>query len=123
MAAFLNDDVMDAALDEIKDNATALHICSGSVPVTYTAAITASLGNKSTPGFSGPGDGDVSGRKITMSAITDGSITATGTAAAYAIVDGSRLLAAQLLASSQVVTSGNTFTLTAADIEIPDPSA
>ena len=121
MADFVHDDVLDAAVSEIADNATILHICS-SQPPNYAGIASVTLGNKSTPTFTGPADGDTSGRKITVDAITDGSVTATGTASHFAIADGSRLLAAGDLAASQGVTSGNTFTLAAFDIEIPDPS-
>ncbi len=121
--AFINDDVLDAALDEII-NATSkvLHICSQE-PTTYTeASSTYTLGNKSAPTVGTKADGDVSGRKCTISAITDGSVTGTDTATHWALVDGSRLLATEALASSQSVTSGNDFTLTAIDIEFPDPA-
>jgi hypothetical protein len=62
---------------------------------------------------------------VTIAAITDGSVTATGTATHYAIVDtsatygGPRLLATGSLSASQAVTSGNTFTLSSAVIGIP----
>jgi len=118
--AKIHDDALDACL-EVIDDATVLHICS-SEPANYAAVSGASLGTKSSPGFTGPADGDASGRKITVDAITDGSVTSTDTATHWALVDGSRLLATDALASSQSVTSGNTFTLTAFDIELPDPS-
>jgi len=120
MADYIHDDVLDAALGII-DNATILHICS-SQPANFAGIASVTLGNKSSPGFTGPANGDTSGRKITINAITDGSVTATGTASHFALADSTRLLAAGDLASSQSVTSGNTFTLAAFDIEIPDPS-
>ena len=66
--------------------------------------------------------GTPNGRKVTSAAVTDGSVTTTGTASHYAVVDSanSRLLATGALASSQAVTSGNTFTLAAFDVGIPD---
>jgi len=119
--SFIHDDALDAALGVI-DDATALHICSAE-PSTYAEATsTYDLGDKSSPSFTGPVNGDTSGRKITVDAITDGSVTATDTATHWALVDGTRLLAAGSLSSSQAVTSGNTFTLTAFDIEFPDPA-
>ncbi|MDI6770104.1 MAG: hypothetical protein QMD04_10585, partial [Anaerolineales bacterium] len=65
-----------------------------------------------------------SGRKVTVPSISDGAVTATGTATHYAVVDtaNSRLLATGALSASQVVTNGNTFTLTAFDIGIPGPA-
>jgi len=61
---------------------------------------------------------------VTIAAITDGAVTATGTATHYAIVDtvNSRLLATGSLSASQAVTNGNTFTLTSTTIGIPDPA-
>jgi len=118
--AYLNDDVYDAALDEVKDNANALYITSQEATTRTEAVTTYALGTKASPGFTGPAAGDVSGRKITVDAISDGSVTGTDTATHWALVDGSRLLATGELTSSQAVTSGNTFTLTAFDIEFPD---
>lgn len=117
----ITDNAFDALLNYIKNNATVLHICS-TEPANYSEIATYTLGNKSSPGFTGPAAGDTSGRKITVNAITDGSVTATGTAAYWAIASGSELLAAGSLDASEGVTSGNTFTLNAFDIEQPDPA-
>lgn len=119
---FLNDRVLDFGVNEIDTNGNALHICSQE-PTTYAeATATYTLGNKATPTISAPADGDTNGRKVTVSAFSDGSVSGTATATHFAIVDtvNSRLLATQALASSQAVTSGNTFSLTAIDITIPD---
>lgn len=58
---------------------------------------------------------------MTVSAVTNGSVTATGTASHYAIVDtvNSRLLATSSLSATQSVTSGNTFTLASFTVRIP----
>lgn len=117
--AMIGNDVFDAALDEIATG-TVLHICS-SEPATYAGVAGVSLGT-ATPSFGSPTDGDVSGRKIQINAVTNGTVTGTGTATHFALVDASALLAAGALASSQGVTSGNTWTLTAFDIEFPDPA-
>lgn len=119
--AFIHDNAHDALLNYIKNNATVLHICS-TEPTQYSEVATYTLGNKSTPGFTGPAAGDASGRKITVTAISDGSVTADGTAAFWAIVSGTELLAANDLAATQGVSNGNTFTLPAFDIENPDPT-
>jgi 3-hydroxyisobutyrate dehydrogenase-like beta-hydroxyacid dehydrogenase len=118
--AKLDNSVFDAALNEVA-TATRLTICS-SDPADYAGIAAVLLGSKSSPGFTGPADGDVSGRKITINAISDGSVTATGEATHWALDDGSTLLASGDLASSQEVTNGNTFTLTATDIELRDPA-
>ena len=92
---------------------------------TYTEAnATYALGNSTSLSISAPADRTGGGRKVTVAAITDGSVTGTGTATHYAIVDtvNSRLLATGSLTASQSVTSGNTFTLSTVDIGIPDPA-
>ena len=121
--AFLNDDVKDDGLQVLTDaTSTALHICSQE-PTTRTEAVTTyTLGNKSSPTIGSPTDGDSSGRKVVVSAITDGTVTGTDTATHWAVIDGTRLLATNSLSSGQAVTSGNTFTLGAIDITIPDPA-
>jgi len=118
--AYLSDALLDLALQELEDSASQLNICSAE-PATYAEATdTYDLGD-ATAAYTGPGDGDTSGRKTTIDAITDGSVSATGTAIAWALTDGtSTLLATGLLTTSQLVTEGNVFTLTAFDIEIPD---
>lgn len=119
--AFIADRVLDFGLDVLDTEANALHICS-SEPTTYSAATgAASLGNKSGLSIGSPAARSPDGRKVTVAAISDGSVTGTGTATHYAIVDtlNSRLLATGSLSSSQAVTSGNTFTLGAFDIGIP----
>lgn len=122
----LNDRVFDNGLTVLDTEANRIDICS-TEPTTYTAATsTNSLGNAaggSFPGISAPADRTGGGRKVTVSAVTAGTVTATGTAAFYAITDtvNSRLLATGTISNSQTVTSGNTFTLSSFDIGIPDP--
>ncbi len=120
--AFLADYVLDAALTKPDTEATRLDICSQE-PTTYTeATVTYSLGNKTSLSVGAPGDRSPNGRRVTVAAITDGSVTANGTAAYWATSDVSatRLLATGALSPSQVVTSGNTFTMAAFDIGITD---
>jgi hypothetical protein len=122
--ASISDYVLDAALSKLDTEANRVDICSAE-PTTYTAATsTNTLGNSTSISISAPTNGDTSGRKVTLSAISGASVTGTGTATHFAISDtsNSRLLATGSLSSSQSVTSGNTFSLTAVDIEIPDPA-
>lgn len=121
--SFLHSDVYDNGLSVLSDDVDALHICS-SEPTTYAeATATYTLGAKAAPTVSAPQAGSPNGRQVTVSAITDGSVTGTGTAGYYALVDttGERLLAARALSSSQGVTSGNPFTLTSFTVRIPAP--
>lgn len=121
--AYLNDEALDQGLDWVDTNGTRIDICS-QAPTTYTEATsTYSLGNKTGLNTGATQNGDSSGRKVVVPAITDGTVTATGTATHWALTNGSdTLIAWQTLSSSQAVTSGNTFTLGAIDITIPDPA-
>jgi hypothetical protein len=124
MAGFLADRIFDNGLTVLDTEATHLYITSSQATTYAEATSTYALGNKSSLSIGAPADRVGGGRKVTVAAITDGSVTATGTAAYYAIVDSanSRLLATDVLSASQAVTSGNTFTLPAFDIYIPDPA-
>lgn len=121
--ATLNDRVFDNGLTVLDTEANKITITSQEA-TTYTEGnATYALGNSTSISISAPADRTGGGRKVTVSAITNGSVTANGTATHYAILDtvNSRLLATGSLTASQVVTSGNTFTLSAFDIGIPDP--
>lgn len=124
--AFLNDNTLDNGLAALKAAADRIYINSAE-PATFTAATsTNALGNKTlAAGGVFPAAiaaGAPSGRKLTTVVVTDGVVTATGTATHFSIVTNgsSRLEYANSLASSQGVTNGNTFTLTAADIRLPN---
>lgn len=120
---FLNDRVFDNGLTVLDTEANKILITSQEA-TTYTEAnATYALGNSTSLSISAPSDRTGGGRKVTVSAITDGTVTSNGTATHYAIVDtvNSRLLATSSLTASQVVTSGNTFSLSSFDIGIPDP--
>lgn len=123
MAGFIHDDVFDNGLAYLTSNGGRLDICSAQ-PTTYTEATsTFTLGNKTSPTISSPQNGVTNGRRVVVSAITDGSVTGTNTATHYGITKTTAttaLLAAQALSASQAVTSGNTFTLDAISITIPD---
>ena len=123
MAATIADRVFDNGLTVLDTEANKLTICS-QVPTTYTEAnATYALGSKTSISVGAPADGAVSGRRVTIAAITDGSVTATGTATHYALIDtsNSRLLVTNTLASSQAVTNGNVFTTAAFDVTFADP--
>ena len=126
MAAFIADEVFDAALNYIKNNTENLYITDDTAaPDTFAkASSTYKCGTKASPAFTGP-ENHTSGRKVTVSAITDGAISASVTAKYFALTDDSEslLLCYQELNATQGVTSGNTFTLTAVIIAIPDPTA
>lgn len=122
--AYLNDRVYDNGLTVLDTEANVLHICSA-LPTTYAQATsTYTLGNKATPTVSAPGAGTPNGRQVTVSEITDGTVTGTGTASHWALVDtaNSRLLASEALSATQAVTNGNEFRLTSFTVRIPAPA-
>ncbi len=122
--AFLADRVFDNGLAVLDTEANRLDICSQE-PTTYAGATsTYTLGNKTNLNVGSPANRSGGGREVVVAAITDGTVTATGTATHYAISDtaNSRLLATGALSASQVVTSGNTFTLSSFTIGIPAPA-
>lgn len=125
---FINDRIMDLGLDILNTEADRIDICSQE-PVTYTEATsTHSKGNKdhgaAGSAFGAPADRTPTGRKVSSTAVTDGAVTATATVTHYAVTDvgNTRLLATNSLASSQAVTSGNTWALPSFDIGIADPT-
>ena len=119
--ATIADRVFDNGLTVLDTEANVIHICSAEPSVYGTLN---SLGNSSSLSIGAPADRSGGGREVTVAAISDGSVTSTGTATHYAIVDtsNSRLLATGALSASQVVTSGNSFTLGSFTIGIPDPA-
>ncbi len=122
--ATLNDRVFDNGLAILDTEANSIHVTSQEATTYADATSTSTLGNSSSLAIGSPADRSGGGREVTVSAISDGSITATGTATHYAVVDttNSRLLATGSLSASQSVTSGNTFTLASFTVGIPDPA-
>jgi hypothetical protein len=125
MAKFVPDATIDAMLATIANGVDLIHICS-TQPTTYTEAnATYSLGSIAVTAGVGNGDwsaanGDTSGRKLTMAQQTGVSIANSGTAAHIAGTDGSSVLWFVTTCTSQAVTSGNTATINAFDIEVLD---
>jgi len=122
--ASLGDRVMDAGLSTLDTEANKITVTSQEA-TTYTEGnSTYALGSSTSLSIGAPADRSGGGREVTVAAISDGSISGTGTATHYAILDttNSRLLATGTLSASQSVTSGNSFTLASFKIGIPDPA-
>jgi hypothetical protein len=123
---YLTDNVLDFGLDyiatDVGDANLRVDICSAA-PTTYAeATATFTLGNDVSVTTTGPANGTTSGRKLTVDA-TSGTVSGTNTATHWALSKTNattELLAAGPLSSPQGVTSGNPFTLTAVEMEIPD---
>ena len=122
--ATLNNRVFDNGLTTLDTEANKVLVTSQEASTYAEANSTYAMGNSTSLSIGAPADRSGGGRKVAVASITDGSVTATGTATHYALVDtnNSRLLATGALTASQAVTSGNTFTLATFDIGIPDPA-
>jgi len=122
--ATLADRVYDNGLVILDTEASRLDICSQE-PTTYAEATTTyTLGNATSISIGAPSDRSGGGRQVTLSAVSGGAVSNTGTATHYALTDvsNSRLLATGALTASQAVTGGNSFATTALSIGIPDPA-
>ena len=122
--ATLDNRVFDNGLTTLDTEANKVLVTSQEASTYAEANSTYALGNSTSLSIGAPADRSGGGRKVAVASITDGSVTGTGTATHYALVDtnNSRLLATGALTASQAVTSGNTFTLATFDIGIPDPA-
>ena len=118
--AFIADTIFDNGLSYAQTNGTQINITSQEATTYDEATSTYTLGNASVT-TGDPEDGATDGRMVQTSSISDGSVTADGTATHWALTDGAgELLATGALSSSQQVTSGNTFTLDAISVTLRD---
>lgn len=124
--AYLDNRVYDNGLSVLDTEVNSLVICNAEPDTFAEANSTFKLGEAvgaNFPGIGAPAAGVPNGRQVTVAAVTNGQVTAGGTASHYALIDtvNSRILAAGPLAATQVVTSGNVFTLPAFTVRIPAP--
>lgn len=127
MAKSVHNDVLDAALNYIKNNATRLVLCDAE-PTTFTEAnVTFALADVTidSSDFTGPADGTTSGRKITVGAQTGVDVDATdaGGTNHVALLDvtGTKLLYVTT-APDVAVDSAGTVDFGAWEIEFRDPT-
>ena len=125
MAKFINDVVLDAQLEKVATG-THIHLCS-SQPTTKTEADTTyQLASSTLTTGDGNGDytianGDVNGRKITISQQTGINVDNSGTGTHLAIVDATNVLLVTTI-TSQAVTAATTITFNAFDYSTSDPT-
>jgi hypothetical protein len=121
MARFVPDAVLDVMLDEIA-TATRLTVLSAE-PANFAgiAAVLLADGVIDGSDFT-KADGDVSGRKVTISQQANLDIDDTDTATHIGLDDGTDLLYVTVC-TSQALTSGGTVTVGAWKVEIADPAA
>jgi hypothetical protein len=126
MSKTVHDDVLDGALNIVKNNCTRQVACSAQ-PTTYTegnatyalADVTLASGDFTVA------NGDSSGRKITTAAKSSVLIDTSGTATHIALLDvsNSKLLYVTTCTSQALTANAsNTVNFPAWDIEIADPT-
>lgn len=124
MGKLVHDDVLDGALNVIKNNCTRMVACS-TQPTTFAEAnATYALADVTmAAGDFTAANGDASGRKLTVAAKAGVTVDANGTFAHVALLDvtNSKLLYVTT-GTSQALTAGNTVDFPAWKIEIADPS-
>jgi len=120
--AFITDAVYDNGLTYAQTNGTRLDITSAEATTYAEATSTLTLGNDAVT-VSAPSNGVVDGRRVEVPAITAGTVTGTGDATYWALTDGVGILVATGTLTSQSVTSGNTFSLSAISITLRDATA
>ena len=94
MTKSVHDDVLDAALNYVKTNGNKLTVCEGA-PTSYAEATTAKgsgglrVGQIVTDSsdYTGPANGDTSGRKLTHNAQTGVAVDVAGVGSHLAVVD------------------------------------
>jgi len=122
MAKWQNDAMLDTALTYLKANVSQMTICT-SQPTTYAQATsTYNLGSVALSSTDlAIGDGDGSGRKVTVAAQSSITVDTSGTAQHVALISSSdSTLRYVTTCSSQALVTGNTVDTNAWDIEIAD---
>lgn len=122
MGKSVHDDVLDALLSYIAAHGDKVVICSAE-PATFAEAQTIYALADYAPSFSGPLDGDVSGRKLTVDAASGIEVDTSGTGNHVAVLDtvASKLLYVTTISIPRALAAGATCQLEAWHIEIADP--
>ena len=128
MVRKVNDTALDQMLQYVKDRSTALWVLSSATAaMTHANASAWKLASATITStlFTGPADGDTSGRKITVASVANVSIETSGSAPHFALIQfASGTLEYVTPASTvQAVTAGNTMTTDVWTIEVRDPTA
>jgi len=124
MAKLMPDGILDLLHAEIRKQVTGISVCS-TQPTTYAEATTtyklADVNGVTSTKFT-LGNGDTSGRKITLAAQNGLTVDTTGTAAhvAWWSTTGSGLLVMVTTCTTQALTTGNTVNVPAHDFELRD---
>lgn len=126
MGKKVDDSVLDAALNEIKNKCNLMTVCSGE-PVNFTAANVGGANFLADVAMTAldftVANGDVNGRKVAVASKSGINVDNTGTGDHVALLDtvGSVLLYVTT-STALGLTSGSSLTFGAWDVEIADPS-
>lgn len=121
MAKATPDAILDAMADAIIAAATQLIVCSGQ-PANFAGISAVALADVAIDsGDFTKGNGDTSGRKVTIAQQSNIDIDASGTATHVVLASADTLLYVTTC-TSQSLTSGGTVTVPAWDIETADPA-
>ncbi len=120
-----SDAAMDVSLQHMLDNIDRMYLCSAEPTTFLEASSTFRLGVKENPTFTGPANGAVDGRTITIVSFTDGVWEVTGDATHYAFVDeiGGVLLAVEALSTApEAGTALDSWTANSIKLTLRDPA-
>lgn len=116
--AFFDNTIYDNGLSTLTANVNRVVLCSQE-PTSFAQVATYGLAEKTSYTVGAPAPRGGGGREVTCSAVSGGTVTASGTATHYALVSGTVLYATAALSPAQVVTSGNTWSCASFKIGIP----
>jgi len=125
MTILVVDSVLDAGLNEMKNTITERYICAGN-PTDRAGAIAAALctlTGLTSASFTGPVNGDSSGRKVTKNIETGNSIDYTGMGDTFCYCSGTTLIWKTDVDTPQMLTAGGTVDTAAHDHENLDAVA
>lgn len=123
MAKSVHDDVLDGALNIIKNNCTRMVLCNAE-PTTYTEGnATFALADVTMASGDFTAANDVSGRKLTVAAKSAVPVDASGTSTHVCLLDVSNTKLLYVTThTSQALTSGNTANIATWKINLQDPT-
>lgn len=121
----LEDIILNTGLNTFNTATTTLSVCSAEPTTIAIAATSGLLGFKTAAagsifGAVGAGGTTPPSRQVASVAISDGTITTSGTASWWAAYAAGTLHAHGTLSGAQVVTAGNTWTLASFTVRIPN---
>lgn len=126
MAKWASDTLLDLLLQYLEDNVDRISVCE-TQPTTYAEATSNKGGGgyklaiSTTPTFTGPAD-DTSGRKTTIDQEASITVDVSGDAQHIALSkSGTSALLYVTTCTLQALTAGNTVTIPAWKVNIPDP--